>query len=73
MLGPDCPRGPPATGAPPFCPSRFKRLMRLAGPKAIARRVLAAAGYKTGTNGKFKLKTASRKKQTRGKTKKAAH
>jgi len=53
--------------------SRFKRLMRLAGPKAIARRVLAAAGYKTGTNGKFKLKSASRKKQTRGKTKKAAH
>ncbi|HXR32098.1 MAG TPA: hypothetical protein VN830_00205 [Verrucomicrobiae bacterium] len=53
--------------------ARLKRLMRLAGPKASARRALAAAGYKTGTNGKFKLKSAGRKKQPRGKTKKAAH
>ena len=63
--------------------SRFKRLMRVAGPKTIARRVAgpktitvdfcARAGHKAGTNGKFKLKSASRKKQTRGKTKKAAH
>jgi hypothetical protein len=60
--------------------ARLKRLMRLAGPKAIeeiAGRFLASGGQKTGTNGKFILKSrvsrASRKKQTRGKTKKAAH
>lgn len=57
--------------------ARVKRLMRLAGPKASGRRDLATASHRAQANGKFKLKNgvlrSSRKKQTRGKTKKGAH
>jgi hypothetical protein len=55
--------------------SRLKRLLRLAGPKARAGRAFTTASYKPGVNGKLKraVSIAKRRKQTRGKAKKAAH
>jgi len=55
--------------------ARLKRLMRLAGPKTSARRLLTTARHEAKSNGTQISFTAraSRKKQTRGKTKKAAH
>lgn len=54
--------------------ARLKRLMRLAGLKVNTRRGLATVGHKAGANGKLRspVASASRRKQTRGKTKKAA-
>jgi hypothetical protein len=55
--------------------ARLKRLIRVAGPKAKAERVLTTVHFTTRSNGKWKraASSASRRKQTRGKTKKAAH
>jgi hypothetical protein len=54
--------------------ARVKRLLRLAGPKARAERALTTLRYKK-ANGRWKSNVASstRRKRTRGKTKKAAH
>ncbi len=55
--------------------ARLKRLMRLAGPEASARRLSTTARHRAKSNGtqiSFAGR-ASRKKQPRGKTKKAAH
>lgn len=55
--------------------ARLKRLLRLAGPKAEAGHAKLRVSYRARTNGKLKraASDASRKKQTRGKAKKAAH
>jgi len=55
--------------------ARMKRLLRLAGPDARVERARATVNYKAKSNSKLKRSVASatRKKSTRGKAKKAAH
>lgn len=55
--------------------ARLKRLLRLAGPKETAGHAKLRTSSKTRTNGKLKRASsgAIRKKQSRGKAKKAAH
>jgi hypothetical protein len=55
--------------------ARLKRLLRLAGPRAEAEHGKSAVRNRARTNGKLKRTASgvSRKKQKRGKTKKAAH
>jgi len=55
--------------------ARLKRLLRVAGPEARAVRARAAVNHKARSNGTWKraVASATRKKSTRGKTKKAAH
>jgi hypothetical protein len=55
--------------------SRLRRLMRVAGPDARVESAKATVNHKAKTNGKLTRAIASttRRKQKRGKTKKAAH
>ena len=55
--------------------ARLKRLLRIAGPRARAKKARATVKYKASSNGRWKkaVVIATRRKQKRGKTKKAAH
>lgn len=55
--------------------ARLKKLIRLAGPKAANTSFAMKYSSRSGANGRIKKAntTARRRKQSRGKTKKAAH